>query len=193
MEVTMVSFTSKTQKDILSAAAHPLRGEPDDYDALMERIGDAQIVLIGEATHGTHGFYYERAEITKRLIAEKGFTTYTGTVAAASKWGGAVEMKRVRPGLAESYEALFHNVDDRRFMLLMDENQEATQILQPLRLERAIGIIYRPETERVSHYFQAKLPQQFDVMIHIDSSRAVEPLDQVQPDTAEPETFPSAL
>lgn len=78
-------------------------------------------------------------------------------------------------------------------MLTMDEDQEATQILQQPRLERAIGVIYLPETERISHYFQTILPQQFDVMIHIDNSRAVEPLDQVQPSTAEPETFPSSL
>jgi erythromycin esterase-like protein len=446
----MVSSINQTQKDILSSAAHPLPGEPTDYDALMDRIGDAPLVLIGEASHGTHDFYYERAEITKRLIAEKGFTavaveadwpdayrvnrfvrgasddqsgeralanfrrfptwmwrntdvlqflmwlqkynaslpatatrtgfygldlysmygsieavinyldtvdpeaaqrarhryscfdhfgedsqeygyaaslhladscedeavsqlldlqqriaayaeqegripedehfyaeqnarlvanaeeyyrsmfrgrvstwnlrdqhmaetlnelitylgstssspqkivvwahnshlgdaratdmgrrgelnvgqlvrsqygnkavsigfsTYTGTVAAASSWGGPAEMKRVRPGLEESYEALFHNVEQRRFMMLMGDD-EATQILQRPRLERAIGVIYLPETERVSHYFQARLPQQFDAMIHIDNSRAVEPLDQVQPEPAEPETFPSAL
>jgi len=122
-----------------------------------------------------------------------GFTTYTGTVAAASTWGGPVEMKRVRPGLADSYEALFHDVDHRRFMLLMDVDQDVAQLLQPARMERAIGVIYRPETERASHYFQAELPRQFDVIIHIDNSRAVEPLELAQPDTAEPETFPSAL
>lgn len=446
----MVRSTDQTQQAILSAAAHPLPGEPSAYDPLMDRIGDAQVVLIGEASHGTHDFYYERAEITKRLIAEKGFTavaveadwpdayrvnrfvrgvsddqsgeralanfrrfptwmwrntdvlrfmawlqqhnnslpadatrtgfygldlysmyssidavigyldtvdpeaaqrardryacfdhfgedsqeygyaaslylsesceddavnqlldlqqriagyakrdgrvpedehfyaeqnarlvanaeeyyrnmfrgrvstwnlrdqhmaetldelidflgrnsgspqkvvvwahnshlgdaratdmsrrgelnlgqlvrsqygdnavsigfsTYTGTVAAASRWGGSVEMKRVRPGLPDSYEALFHEVDHQLFMLLMQDD-DATEILQRPRIQRAIGVIYLPETERVSHYFQAKLPQQFDAVIHLDISRAVEPLDQVQPATAEPETFPSAL
>jgi len=446
----MVRTIDKKQSNILSTAAHPLPGDPSDYDPLMDRIGDAQLVLIGEASHGTHDFYYERAEITKRLIAEKGFTavaveadwpdayrvnrfvrhasndrtsnialsnfrrfptwmwrntdilrfvmwlrehneslpasatktgfygldlysmyssieaviayldsvdpeaarraryryscfehfgedsqqygyaaainmsqscedeavnqlmelqqrisdyaerdgrvpedehfyaeqnarlvanaeeyyrsmfrgrvsswnlrdrhmvqtlnslisylnrggtpqkvvvwahnshlgdaratemgqmgelnvgqlvrgkygdaavligfsTYTGTVAAASNWGGPVEMKRVRPALPDSYEALFHSADPQRFLLMLDGGEEATQLLQHPRLERAIGVIYRPETERVSHYFNATLPQQFDAIIHIDDSRAVDPLDRVQPDTTEPETFPSAL
>jgi erythromycin esterase-like protein len=122
-----------------------------------------------------------------------GFSTYTGTVAAATNWGDPVEIKRVQPGLPNSYEALFHEVEPERFLLVLDDDQEATSLLQQPRLERAIGVIYRPETERQSHYFKATLPQQFDAIIHLDISRAVEPLDRVQPATSEPETFPSAL
>ena len=103
-------------------------------------------------------------------------------------------MKRVRPALPESYEALFYECDPQRFYLLLDDEDEAvTQTLKSPRLQRAIGVIYRPETERVSHYFDARLPDQFDAIIHIDSSRAVEPLDLIQPPTGEPDTFPSKV
>jgi len=122
-----------------------------------------------------------------------GFSTYTGTVAAASNWGGPVEIKRVMPGLSDSYEALFYECDPQRFYLILNEDDEATRMLKSPRLQRAIGVIYRPETERLSHYFDTQLPSQFDVMIHMDSSRAVEPIDRIQPDTAEPETFPYSV
>lgn len=123
-----------------------------------------------------------------------GFSTYTGTVAAASDWGGAVALKRVRPALADSYEALFHQTEIPRFFLNLRSPGSAVEGLREPRLERAIGVIYRPETERISHYFYAQLPAQFDAMIHIDDTRAVEPLDRIQPQTEEvPETFPSTL
>ncbi|MGJ3254140.1 MAG: erythromycin esterase family protein [Elainellaceae cyanobacterium] len=122
-----------------------------------------------------------------------GFSTYTGTVAAASNWDAPVELKRVRPALPDSYEALFHDVGMDRFLLRLDDPNIFQQLRSP-RLERAIGVIYRPETERISHYFSARLSDQFDAVIHIDTSRAVEPLEQVQPSTDEaPETYPSAV
>jgi erythromycin esterase-like protein len=107
-----------------------------------------------------------------------GFTTYTGTVTAASNWDEPPQLKQVRPALPESYEALFHQ----------------TGLRQP-RLERAIGVIYHPETERASHYFYARLPDQFDAVIHIDDTRAVQPLDRSSGEkTGEvPETFPSTF
>ncbi|HHP7243413.1 MAG TPA: erythromycin esterase family protein [Elainellaceae cyanobacterium] len=122
-----------------------------------------------------------------------GFSTYTGTVAAASNWNAPVELKRVRPALSDSYEALFHDVGIDRFFLRLDDPNLFQQLRSP-RLERAIGVIYRPETERISHYFSARLSDQFDAVIHIDTSRAAEPLEQVQPSTDEvPETYPSAV
>ena len=77
-------------------AAQPLKGANDDYDALLELIGDARLVLLGEATHGTHEFYRERAQITKRLIAEKGFTA----VAVEADWPNAYDVNRYVRGLA---------------------------------------------------------------------------------------------
>ncbi|MBD2242124.1 erythromycin esterase family protein [Nostoc sp. FACHB-888] len=124
-----------------------------------------------------------------------GFTTYTGTVTPASLWGGVPELKQVRPALSNSYEALFHEVGLPQFLLnLRQENQAVTGLEKP-RLERAIGVIYQPETERQSHYFYARLPDQFDAVIHIDDSRGVQPLDRTSHlDTTDlPETFPFAV
>jgi erythromycin esterase-like protein len=124
-----------------------------------------------------------------------GFTTYTGSVTAASDWGGDAERKTVRPAVAESYEAVMHDVAAPRFFLNLRGESEARDALMPPRLERAIGVIYRPETERVSHYFRAQLPRQFDALLHYDVTRAVEPLEKsgewVRGEL--PETYPSAL
>ena len=121
-----------------------------------------------------------------------GFTTHHGTVTAASEWDAPAERKRVRPALAGSYEALFHAARPGRFLLTWRDGDPATEGLREPRLERAIGVIYRPETERISHYFGARLPDQFDAVLHFDETRALEPLEY----TAEweagepPETFP---
>jgi erythromycin esterase-like protein len=124
-----------------------------------------------------------------------GFSTYTGSVTAASDWDGPAERKHVRAGLNGSYERLFHETGVDRFFLPMRDGGDAAEALAEPRLERAIGVIYRPETERMSHYFHARLPEQFDAVIHIDETRAVEPLERSaewHSDEA-PETFPSAL
>src|ERR671938_666639 len=90
-----------------------------------------------------------------------GFSTYQGTVTAASDWDGPAERKRVRPALPDSYEALFHEAGPPRFLLHLRDGGIATEVLRESRLERAIGVIYLPESERVSHYFYATLPDQF--------------------------------
>jgi erythromycin esterase-like protein len=124
-----------------------------------------------------------------------GFTTYTGTVTAASDWGGEAETKVVRPGLPGSWEELFHQVGLPDFLLRFKENQPLSAHLAGERLERAIGVIYRPETERVSHYFRANITEQFDAVLHLDTTRAVEPLDATAAvvEEAVPETFPSGV
>lgn len=126
-----------------------------------------------------------------------GFTTYDGSVTAASDWGAQVERKRVRPALPESYEALFHECGRPGFYLDLRHPGEAVSALAVPRLERAIGVIYRPETERLSHYFWSRLPQQFDAIFHYDHTRAVEPLERSPVwecgESELPETFPSAL
>lgn len=104
-----------------------------------------------------------------------GFTTYTGHVAAASHWDGDVERKRVRPALAESYEHLFHSTRLDRFFLPLAEAAAAP--LDEAMLERAIGVIYLPESERASHYFHAELRAQFDALFHLDETEEVEPFD----------------
>jgi erythromycin esterase-like protein len=130
-------------------------------------------------------------------VVSVGFTTYTGTVTAASDWDGHVERKLVRPALAGSYEALFHECANPNFFIDLRTSSEAAGVLDAPRLERAIGVIYRPDTERLSHYFGASLPRQFDAVLHYDRTRAVEPLERTpvweRGEVELPETFPSAL
>ncbi|HEY5128334.1 MAG TPA: protein-L-isoaspartate(D-aspartate) O-methyltransferase [Bradyrhizobium sp.] len=120
-----------------------------------------------------------------------GFGTHSGTVAAASEWDGPMEVKQVRPALPNSYEQLCHATGLARFMLNLRGHSDlcGPRGLGKERLERAIGVIYRPETELASHYFQASLPQQFDEYVWFDDTHAVTPLD-----TAEikglPDTYP---
>ena len=124
-----------------------------------------------------------------------GFSTYSGTVTAARDWGDAAECRRVRPGLQGSYEELFHATGIPRFWLSLREANAATKLLNERRLQRAIGVIYRPETERESHYYEACLPKQFDAVIHLDETRALEPLERNSEwDQGElPETYPEGL
>lgn len=101
-----------------------------------------------------------------------------GTVAAASDWEGPMEIKHVRPAHPDSYERLMHLAEMNSFFLPLtrSRNQQLTSALAPRRLERAIGVIYHPETERLSHYFDASLPGQFDEWIWFDATSAVQPL-----------------
>jgi erythromycin esterase-like protein len=108
-----------------------------------------------------------------RLI---GFTTHDGTVIAASHWDGPAELTRVQPSLPGSIEQLLHDTDIPRLFLDLRGHRRALDALQHPYLERAIGVIYRPDTERMSHYFETRLLEQFDSVIHIDRTRAVEPL-----------------
>jgi erythromycin esterase-like protein len=124
-----------------------------------------------------------------------GFSTYSGTVTAASDWGAPAERKRVRPALVGSYEELFHATNKSIFWIDLRERDCANDLLQRARLQRAIGVIYRPQTERLSHYFEVRLPAQFEVMIHLDETKALEPLERTsQWDRGElPETYPTTL
>ncbi len=125
-----------------------------------------------------------------------GFTTFTGTVTAADDWGGPAERKKVRPALRDSYERLFHGVDEKAFSIAVAHAPPtAAELLRSPRLERAIGVIYRPRTERQSHYFRARLADQFDALIHVDETRAVEPLERTArwEEGEVPETFPYAV
>jgi|ERR1700674_1571936 len=147
----------------------------------------------------------ERGELNVgQLMREKfgdeafllGFSTYSGTVTAADDWDAPAQQKWVRPGLPESYEELFHATGLSRFWLdLRAKKQEAAEVLHGPRLQRAIGVIYRPETERWSHYFRAELDRQFDAMIHLDKTRALTPLERTAKwESGElPETFPSGM
>jgi erythromycin esterase-like protein len=93
----------------------------------------------------------------------------------ADDWGGEAQRRRVRPALPGSVEELFHEVGHKEFMLSFTTITQATEVLREARPERAIGVIYRPDTERESHYFRAPVADQFDAVIHIDDTRAVDP------------------
>jgi erythromycin esterase-like protein len=124
-----------------------------------------------------------------------GFTTHDGHVMAANDWDGPHERKAVVPARADSYERLLHATGLPKFMLPMRDAAAVQQVLMAPRRERAIGVIYRPDTELHSHYFHATLPRQFDALIHIDSSSAVVPLDErEEPALREAaETYPTGL
>ncbi|HJX21591.1 MAG TPA: erythromycin esterase family protein, partial [Steroidobacteraceae bacterium] len=176
-----------------------------ELDAHLSRGGRPAKIVVWE--HNSHLGDARATEMSARgelnvgqLVREQygrdaaliGFTTYSGTVTAASDWDAPAERKNVRPALMGSYEALFHATSLPSFEIDLRANHVAAQQLLAPRLERAIGVIYRPDTERVSHYIYARLPEQFDAIIHFDHTRAVEPLER----TAEwvrgdlPETYP---
>jgi erythromycin esterase-like protein len=125
-----------------------------------------------------------------------GFTTYAGTVTAADDWDSPAKCKQVRPGMFGSYEEVFHATGVPHFWIdLRNMNGAGADVLRQPRLERAIGVIYRPETERWSHYFEARIDRQFDAVIHIDETRALASLERTEhsgPDEL-PETFPSGI
>jgi erythromycin esterase-like protein len=123
-----------------------------------------------------------------------GFGTDRGTVAAATDWDGPMEIKQVRPAHPDSYERLCRDSGVDRFLVDLREGQSPNLrrgLLYP-RLERAIGVIYRPETELASHYFDASLPRQFDAYLWFEETRAMTPLPTTQR-AGVPETYPFGL
>jgi erythromycin esterase-like protein len=175
----------------------------------LERDGDARVCVwahnshLGDARATQMG---HRGEINVGQLVRKkyggdtclvGFTTYSGTVTAARDWDAIAERRVVRPGLPGSVEELFHRVELPSFFVDLREEHVARSLSAPL-LERAIGVIYRPETELQSHYFEASVSSQFDLVVHLDETRALEPLESPPVwhagEQAElPETYPFAL
>jgi len=160
-------------------------------------VGDARATaMVAEGELNLGQLVREQHERDTMLV---GLTTYTGTVTAASDWDEPAQQKRVRPALPGSYEALLHDVavaQGHDFWLRLRDAGPEIDPLRETRLERAIGVIYRPETERFSHYFPALLADQFDAVLHFDETTAVEPLDRGAGwETPEelPETFPFAV
>ncbi|MDE2280887.1 MAG: erythromycin esterase family protein [Xanthomonadaceae bacterium] len=125
-------------------------GEWNVGQLIRQRLGEAEALLVG-------------------------FTTYTGTVTAAYEWDGEAECRDVLPARADSYESLFRDTRLDRFYLPLQG--EAARVLRTPMRERAIGVLYRPDTELQSHYFMASLPSQFDAVFHLDETQAVQPMD----------------
>jgi erythromycin esterase-like protein len=156
-------------------------------------IGDASKTEMGEVREELNIGQLCRERFGKDA-ALIGFGTHTGTVACASDWDGPMEVKPVNPSRPDSYERLAHNSGVARFLLDVREGVHEPlrdQLLSP-RLERFIGVIYRPETERWSHYSACSLPQQFDAYVWFDQTTAVTAL-PTRMRVGEDETYPFGL
>jgi erythromycin esterase-like protein len=138
-------------------------------DAAATEMYERGEINLGHLVRGQHG----------RQAYLVGFGTDRGTVAAAPDWGEPFEVMRVRPARADSYEKLCHEAARPRFLLHLREpaHAELADGLRQPRLERAIGVVYRPQSELQSHYFEARLPEQFDEYVWFDETTAVRPLD----------------
>jgi len=186
----------------------------DTLDALADHLarrsggtGPAKVVVWAHNSHLGDARATEFTDVGElnlgQLLRERhgyqaylvGMSTYTGTVMAASDWGAAAEPIRVRPALSGSYEELFHECGSERFYLDLRMDNEVVKALAQPRLQRAIGVIYRPETERESHYFRSRLPAQFDAILHFDHTTPVDPLGIPEPRLGReiPETYPTAV
>lgn len=106
-----------------------------------------------------------------------GYTTYTGTVLAASDWGEDPKIIKVTPALDDSYESLFHETDLKAFIFDLTNINSKLDFFKQNHLERAIGVVYTPESEKVSHYFNARLADQFHAVIHFDNSSSIHAID----------------
>jgi len=181
--------------DALAQHLEKVNGEPAKIAvwAHNSHIGDARATQMGWIGEWTVGQLARQRYGDDAVLI--GFTTYSGTVTAASRWDGPAECKHVRPGMPGSYERIFHDVGLPRFWLPLRDCGLENHPQFRQKLERAIGVIYLPHSERQSHYFDASLPAQFDAVIHIDDTRALEPLERLAPvhDAEPPETFPEGF
>ncbi|MGH8517022.1 MAG: erythromycin esterase family protein, partial [Panacagrimonas sp.] len=157
-------------------------------------IGDARFTEMGTMRNELN-----IGQLCRENFAEDaaliGFGTSAGTVAAATDWNGALEFMRVRPALKDSIEALCHEAGLPRFLLDLSPKRDPAlrrRLLDP-RPERFIGVIYRPDTERLSHYADVSLPQQFDAFVWFDQTKAVTPLGDEPARADVPETWPFVL
>jgi erythromycin esterase-like protein len=156
-------------------------------------LGDARATEMGEGGELNVGQLVRESMRSDAVLV--GFTTYSGSVTAATEWDGPALRRHVQPALAGSYERLFHDVGLPRMLLPLRTSPDLAAALNAPRLERAIGVLYLPETERRSHYFHARLPDQFDFVLHFDETRAVEPLERTSVwESGElAETYPTGL
>lgn len=157
--------------DRVQWSAHLLSGSQSDYNALMALVKDASFILVGEATHGTHEFYRTRAEITKRLIQEKGFNA----VAVEADWPDAYRVNRYVRGLGGDRDPTEALADFKRFPTWMWRNRDVVDFVDWLR------------------QYYAHLPDQFDAILHFDETTAVRPLKPAVEEERAPETYPSGV
>ena len=172
---------------------------------LLERAGpDSKAIVWAHNSHiGNAGATAmgERGEINigqlcrdrfGKDVASIGFSTSTGTVMAADDWGDPARVKQVIPARPDSWERVFEGTACRASFTNWRDDSDLQEALDHVRLERAIGVIYRPETERWSHYFEANLARQFDALVWFEQTEAVMPLLGAAPEGA-PDTYPYGL
>lgn len=158
-------------------------------------VGDARATEMNDDGQVTLGqLLRERHPGETALV---GFTTHTGSVIAAHDWDEPAERRRVQPSLPGSWEELMHETGVPRFYVTSADLERAAG-RGAERIQRAIGVVYRPETERRSHYLHARLADELDIVIHIDSTRGVQPLDPLEseehtPEAELPETYPTGV
>ena len=177
----------------------------DTLEHLLEAHGPASKAVVwahnshvGDARHTDMGI--ARGELNiGQLCRERfgdqaaliGFGTHAGKVACASDWNGEMEIKDIRPSLPDSIERLCHDSGKQTFLLDFARNEEVSEALKASRPERYIGVIYRPETERLSHYMESAISRQFDAFVWFDRTSPVQPLTaKRQPSGGMPDTFP---
>jgi protein-L-isoaspartate(D-aspartate) O-methyltransferase len=173
---------------------------------LESRGPDARAVVwahnshIGDARHTDMGLVRDElniGQLCRQRFGEKsaliGLGTHTGTVAAASDWDADMEIMHVRPSHRNSYERLCHEAATERFLLDFSRHDALARRLVEPRLERFIGVIYRPQTELLSHYAEASLPRQFDAFVWLDETSAVTPLGPEHARAGTPDTYPFGL
>lgn len=182
--------------DELRAHLSRQRGRPAKIIvwAHNSHIGDARATEMGD-----HGQLNLGQLVRERYGAAEtfllGFSTHAGTVTAASEWDSPAELKQINPSRPDSYEHLFHSTQLGNVYVPIRSNKYLRELLQPRRLERAIGVIYLPHSERLSHYFHASIAEQFDAVIHFDQTHALHPLDRSAHWSLEdaPETYPFGM
>jgi erythromycin esterase-like protein len=166
------------ERNVEAIAAHvqALSGQPGKVVvwAHNSHVGDARATDMAGRGELNLGQLMRQRHGNRALLV--GFLTHGGTVMAAPQWDEPARRYDVRPALAGSHAALFRRVGVPAFSLLLRGRDAVSRALAGPMLQRAIGVVYRPETERQSHYFEARLPQQFDAVIFFETTRAVEPL-----------------
>ena len=171
------------------------QGGPDSKAVVWahnSHIGDARATDMG-AVRGEQNLGQLARERWGGDVALVGFGTHSGTVSAASDWDGEREVMSIVPSRRDSYERLCHDSGVERFLLDLAADPALSQRLAEPLLERFIGVIYRPEAERWSHYSEAVLPRQFDAYCWFDDTSAIEPLEEHEDHEGAADTFPFGL
>jgi erythromycin esterase-like protein len=184
------SHMFETLKNVLEARGPSARAVVWAHNS---HIGDARHTEMGAVRDELNIGQLCRQHFGPEQVALIGMGTHSGTVAAATDWDGEMEIKRVNPSRPDSYERQFHDAGMPRFLLDMSSDSAAVRALKKQRLERFIGVIYRPDTELMSHYADASLPQQFDAYLWFDETRAVTPLGRAHAQPGLPDTYPFGL